>query len=297
MNRRIYAVIVTYNPELKNLNKLVTDLSEQNCHIVVVDNSNKNIIPEDLFVHHENCKVFRLGKNEGIAKAQNIGIKHALDDSANKIIFFDQDSCIQSGFIEDLAAYMDSTAAQIVGPAFIDRDKSHYYPICNIKKNGLREKIHVTDSKTPFTTSVTISSGTMVSKEVFEIVGLMDEGLFIDYVDTEWCLRCFKHNILVHIVPGIKMIHAIGDKSIRIAGVNVPVHSPLRRYYRVRNAFLLLRNRNVPLLLTMREIVFSFIHTVIIVCTQKNKKEYIKYYVRALIDGIKGVKGGYGHNG
>ncbi|MCZ5120895.1 rhamnosyltransferase, partial [Escherichia coli] len=75
--------------------------------------------------------------------------------------------------------------AKIAGPVFIDRDKSHYYPICNIKKNGLREKIHVTEGQTPFKSSVTISSGTMVSKEVFEIVGMMDEELFIDYVDTE----------------------------------------------------------------------------------------------------------------
>ncbi|HFR6515436.1 TPA: rhamnosyltransferase, partial [Shigella flexneri] len=29
MNSNIYAVIVTYNPELKNLNELITELKEQ----------------------------------------------------------------------------------------------------------------------------------------------------------------------------------------------------------------------------------------------------------------------------
>lgn len=81
----------------------------------------------------------------------------------------------------------------------------------------------------------------MVSKEVFEIVGMMDEELFIDYVDTEWCLRCLNYGILVHIIPDIEMVHAIGDKSVKICGINIPIHSPVRRYYRVRNAFLLLR--------------------------------------------------------
>ncbi|HFR6094685.1 TPA: rhamnosyltransferase, partial [Shigella flexneri] len=113
--------------------------------------------------------------------------------------------------------------------------------------------------QTPFKSSVTISSGTMVSKEVFEIVGMMDEELFIDYVDTEWCLRCLNYGILVHIIPDIEMVHAIGDKSVKICGINIPIHSPVRRYYRVRNAFLLLRKNHVPLLLSIREVVFSLI--------------------------------------
>ncbi|EYD84784.1 TPA: rhamnosyltransferase [Escherichia coli] len=295
MNSNIYAVIVTYNPELKNLNALITELKEQNCYVVVVDNST-NFTLKDKLADIEKVHLICLGRNEGIAKAQNIGIRYSLEKRAEKIIFFDQDSRIRNEFIKKLSCYMDNENAKIAGPVFIDRDKSHYYPICNIKKNGLREKIHVTEGQTPFKSSVTISSGTMVSKEVFEIVGMMDEELFIDYVDTEWCLRCLNYGILVHIIPDIEMVHAIGDKSVKICGINIPIHSPVRRYYRVRNAFLLLRKNHVPLLLSIREVVFSLIHTTLIIATQKNKIEYMKKYILATLDGIRGITGGGRYN-
>ncbi|MCV5604459.1 glycosyltransferase, partial [Escherichia coli] len=86
----------------------------------------------------EKVHLICLGRNEGIAKAQNIGIRYSLEKGAEKIIFFDQDSRIRNEFIKKLSCYMDNENAKIAGPVFIDRDKSHYYPICNIKKNGLR---------------------------------------------------------------------------------------------------------------------------------------------------------------
>lgn len=86
MNSNIYAVIVTYNPELKNLNALITELKEQNCYVVVVDNRT-NFTLKDKLADIEKVHLICLGRNEGIAKAQNIGIRYSLEKGAEKIIF------------------------------------------------------------------------------------------------------------------------------------------------------------------------------------------------------------------
>ena len=78
MNSNIYAVIVTYNPELKNLNALITELKEQNCYVVVVDNST-NFTLKDKLADIEKVHLICLGRNEGIAKAQNIGIRYSFE--------------------------------------------------------------------------------------------------------------------------------------------------------------------------------------------------------------------------
>jgi rhamnosyltransferase len=65
----------------------------------------------------------------------------------------------------------------------------------------------------------------------------MRENYFIDYVDTEWCIRAEAMGYKNYVSSKAVMKHAIGDNILKFKYFNVPVHSPFRRYYRVRNAF------------------------------------------------------------
>ena len=121
----------------------------------------------------------------------------------------------------------------------------------------------------------------------------MNEALFIDYVDTEWCLRCARAGISVTVDPRVRMTHSIGDSMIELPGFRVPVHSPERRYYRVRNAFLLLRYTHVPKLMCLSEICFGFVHQFLLVLRGHRRSEYLKLYFRAVIDGLRGRAGRY----
>lgn len=283
----ICAIIVTYNPSFDRVLSLINDLQYQCCEVIVVDNSTSKI---DLFYKQDFTYIW-LGGNKGIATAQNIGIKACLDKNFKAIIFFDQDSKIDDGFISSLYQPMLDNDFKICAPTFFDEKKGFEYAITNVKKNGTRIKLFSEGKNEPFTSSVVISSGTIVRPEVFNLVGLMDDGLFIDYVDTEWCLRCFSENILVHIIPQAKMIHSIGDNSFNVFGFCVPVHSAVRRYYRVRNSFHLLRYKHVPKLLAFREIIFCFVHSLILIFKQKNKKEYLYSFLSGIRDGILNVRG------
>ncbi|QLK60819.1 rhamnosyltransferase [Enterobacteriaceae bacterium Kacie_13] len=290
MNKKINdicAIIVTYNPNINPVLNLATELAGQMCDVIVVDNSPvmSKILNSQLFNY------IWLGGNRGIATAQNVGINFCIESGYKTIIFFDQDSNINEQFIATLFKPMQENDFKICAPTFYDEKKGFEYAITNVRKSGARVKIFSEGKTEPFTSSIVISSGTIVRTDVFEQVGLMDDGLFIDYVDTEWCLRCFSENILVHIIPQAKMIHSIGDKSFNIFGFCVPVHSPARRYYRVRNAFHLFRYKHVPKLLAIREISFCFIHSFILIFKQKNKKEYLYSFLAGIRDGVLNVRG------
>lgn len=283
----ICAIIVTYNPSFENLLLLIDKLTHQNCDVIVIDNSEHNTCNLD-----DKTLSYRwLGGNKGIAFAQNVGIKESLENQYPFTIFFDQDSNVADNFIETLKKPMIINNYKICAPVFYDEKRGFEYAITDVKSNGTRKKIYSNGKNEIFTSSVVISSGTLVKTDIFNTVGIMDDGLFIDYVDTEWCLRCFSENILVHIIPQAKMIHSIGDKSFNIFGFCVPVHSPARRYYRVRNSFHLFRYRHVPKLLAIREITFCFVHSFILIFKQKNKKEYLYSFFAGIRDGILNVRG------
>ncbi|MEI7100767.1 glycosyltransferase family 2 protein, partial [Klebsiella pneumoniae] len=70
--------------------------------------------------------------NEGIAKAQNIGIRFAKENAADGVIFFDQDSEISDNFVESLISdYMSvskyGNAIGMIGPTFMDSRYKFYY--------------------------------------------------------------------------------------------------------------------------------------------------------------------------
>jgi rhamnosyltransferase len=114
----------------------------------------------------------------------------------------------------------------------------------------------------------------------------MRENYFIDYVDTEWCIRAEAMGYKNYVSSKAVMKHAIGDNILKFKYFNVPVHSPFRRYYRVRNAFYMAKESHVPTLLVLREMLFNFIHQAILVTFEKQKMSYIKSYFRAIRDGI-----------
>jgi rhamnosyltransferase len=70
---------------------------------------------------------------------------------------------------------------------------------------------------------------------------MMEEGLFIDYVDIEWGLRARNLGYRNFGVHAAMMAHSLGDEWIEFRGRRVPVHSPLRHYYHFRNAIWLAR--------------------------------------------------------
>lgn len=279
----ICAVIVTYNPDIEVLKKTINELNAINIDCCIIDNTKNSYIPPTS--KHNN--IIRFEDNYGIAKAQNAGIIFAKEKKYDAIIFLDQDSLIRKESIFSLTEMLNNPKTMIAAPIFKDRDKGFYYKIVDISKTGIRKIIKPEGLCGNKLVSTAISSGTLVRTSVFDIVGLMDEDFFIDYVDTEWCLRCAKLNIYIEINPHAEMIHSIGENSLDFYFFRVPVHSPTRRYYRIRNSFLLLRKPSIPKLLAYREIFFAVAHQALIVTFCKNKLEHCKFMFRALVDAMQ----------
>lgn len=284
---KAHAIIVTYYPDVNQLAKMVKTLRRANVDIIIVDNSEStNELDFD-----ECVELICLGDNIGIAAAQNIGIRHALAAGSEAIIFFDQDSCIQLELLTVLLRALDTPKALIVAPVFFDERRGFEYPAIRVDRWGRRTKVYPSTYNSPTSVDIIISSGSAVNRAAFDAVGLMDESLFIDYVDTEWSLRARSCNVPIKVLPQARMLHSIGDDSINLFFARVPIHSAHRRYYRVRNALFLLGMPHIPKLLALREVLFAFIHQSIILLAVSGRRQYLRYFFKALADGVRGKKG------
>jgi rhamnosyltransferase len=146
-------------------------------------------------------------------------------------------------------------------------------------------------AKAPYLVDVIISSGTTATKEVFQVAGGFDEDLYIDYVDTDWCLRCREKNIPIRIVPSAVMYHRVGMNSANMGLLTVQVHSPERCYYQIRNSFNLFRRPYIPFLFAAQELLYTLINRVFLLFIVKQRSLYVRAYFRAISDGLMGVVG------
>ncbi|MDX7992000.1 glycosyltransferase family 2 protein [Xenorhabdus littoralis] len=293
-NTKIVGILVSYNPNIKHLLLVLNSISPQIKELIIVDNGSKNHDEIKENCHYiSNIIYFHSDTNIGLASAQNIGIKNAINKKASHIILFDQDSVITENFIQNLLdgeKNLLSLGKKVaaVGPSFHDPETQKPYP-ATIYFGPFIKRVPMSGMAVEAT--FIISSGSLINTNVLKEIGNMKDELFIDYIDVEWSLRAKSKGYSVFIIPKAKMTHTIGDKRISIFGRTISVHSPLRRYYLIRNSFLISRLSYIPLGYKMRELIFNPIRIFISLFTNKPIKSTLKYSFLAIIDGLKGKSG------
>lgn len=240
---KIIAVVVTYRPHLPRLNAQFHALASQVASVVWVDNASGLTLDDRQTPHH--C--IELATNTGIAHAQNVGILWAREQGATHVLLMDQDSQPAPDMVENLLqALCQRPNAAAVGPRYMDdRQNAHATaksPFVRLNQSGWGfERIPCQTNNDIIQVDCLIASGSLIPITVFDTVGLMRADWFIDYVDTEWCLRARQHCMECYGVCGAKMSHSIGENPFYFMGRAFPVHSPLRHYYQIRNAIFLIK--------------------------------------------------------
>ena len=286
---KICSVIVCYRPNVRRLLQLCDTLRSDGSTVVVVDNTEQPYLVERELL--PGCQLITMGLNTGIAHAQNVGTAAATGAGAEVIAFLDQDSTIERGFLPALVAPLRVGTPDIVSPLYCDDASKAELPSIRVNRYGFTRAVRRGASLGPYPVDIVISSGTAATKEVFDVAGAFDESLFIDFVDTEWCLRCRSKQVSIRVVPSAVMYHRIGSKSVSLGILTIFVHSPVRCYYQLRNCFHLFRKKHIPFLFALRETASVFLSRALLLLFVSDKSAYVKAYCRALWDGAKGVTG------
>ena len=232
---KIAAIVVTYNPD-EGLNKSTKSLIKQVDSIIMVDNGSndegKEIINKIKNKYGEKIEVIFNEENLGIATALNKGVKYELNNDYKWILTMDQDSCAEENMVkimlETYYAIDENERKDILSlfPTFIDRG------IESLDKNNENVKYEYVDAE--------ITSGNLLKAEVFEKAGFFDDSLFIDMVDTDYCMRLNELGIKMIRISGAILNHSIGNsKQVKklFGTFNTSNHSATRRYYMTRNRF------------------------------------------------------------
>lgn len=236
--KKVIAVIVTYNPDIKQLNLNLERIEKEVNKIIICNNS-----IYDLEINKKNIEVLNFRENLGIARAQNIGMDKAFQDGGDYIIQFDQDSTMDKGMINKLVLNYETLLRKgykegIIGPLEYDRDSLERDK--NQKGKEVMNGIYEVDK--------IISSGTLISKEIYNKSGKLLEEWFIDLVDFEYCWRIKNLGYKIYKDTTVGLAHKIGKGKIKSKlGIKIQLWSPFRQYYEFRNRMYSIKMRHIPL--------------------------------------------------
>lgn len=267
-------VVVLYKPDASIIERW-RELADENKDVVFifVDNTPAcDAVPEihkaaASLTHH----IF-LNKNMGIATAQNIGIKFLKDYGCSYIVFFDQDSHPTADLIRNLVkSFIRESSTRHIGALGPK--------VLNSAAIDLKETtgIEVTDK--------IISSGLTTSMQVIDNVGNMEDDLFIDIVDHEWCWRAGRAGYTILIDNNLQLPHRIGKANVKCFGKQIHLTAPTRYFYSFRNSRRMFFRRYVPLKWKLHTIKMM-IRTIILVPVCKDFKGQKRATISNAIRGL-----------
>ncbi len=269
---RIGALLVTYNPNMLELETLLKRLLPQVDLAVLVDNGSENVaslaqLKETYSTSQDAPITLILNEgNLGIAAAQNQGIEFLLAQGCDLVVLSDQDSVPEPDMVQKLYGCLVMAAAQAysgkgapvaaVGPVPVDArgdtasgedvvDVSSALVYSFTKWGPKRRTIpsRQQSKDVPFV----LASGSLIPAKVLRHVGPMNESLFIDHVDLAWCMRAVSMGYRILVCGDAFLEHSLGEERATLpGGRKVHVQSPARNYYMVRNTLFLTRAPFMP---------------------------------------------------
>jgi len=240
----ICAIVVTYHPD-EGLPKRIENISRQVDRVVIVDNQSSAACLVMLKKISSNLGVHLIlnDKNLGVATALNQGVRYVIDYGNTYMWFLtlDQDTIPYPTMVQNLIfAYNDCSFRNQVGIIGSNYQELTTGEILFSSRKENQTWAEVENLPT---------SGCLTSIPIFEEVGNFRDDLFIDYVDTEYCMRLREKGYKVIISPKVCMQHPLGYyKSHKLykflrGRYMVTNYPPLRHYYWTRNGITIARER------------------------------------------------------
>jgi N-acetylglucosaminyl-diphospho-decaprenol L-rhamnosyltransferase len=191
-----------------------------NLEILIVDNGSTDGSVNKIRLELPNILLIENKRNLGFAAGNNIAIRRAAGEF---ILLLNSDTIVLPGTIERLLeVLMTEPKVAAVGPRVLnldgtDQDYPTKFPTLAqmIIRNFVRKQLLWSsgDLHTPLRVDCIMGACLMTRREIFNDIGLLDEGFFFYDEDVDWCVRCKKAGWELWLLPEITIIHLKGQTS------------------------------------------------------------------------------------
>lgn len=213
---KIFVIIVTYKGHqwyercFKSLRN-----SEYPVQTIVIDNASNDGTVEYIREHFPEIHLIESKENLGFGRANNIGMRYALDHGCNYVFLLNQDAWIEPNTLKKLVDVHNSFPEYgILSPMHLAADKKHiesgllsYLANCKITDPTFLQDLYFNSLKEVYTSNYINAAGWFLPKSTLNTIGGFDPIFYHYEEDDDYLNRVLYHGLQVGVVPSARMVH------------------------------------------------------------------------------------------
>ncbi len=242
---QLCAVVVTYNVGWKYRGHFESIISQVNKIFIIDNGSDQETVSLLIKLAKENpgrVQVIFNETNLGVAKAQNIGLSHALEQEFGWVLLLDHDSSAHLDMIYNMGRALDNYPEReqvgLIAPYIkeinVEREPRYIVP----RHKLLFRKKRFGGSGVIDDVLCVMASGSLIRMDTIRKLGKFREEFFIDYIDSEFCMALISRGWKILAVRDAVLEHSLGNMRLHdFLGLEIITsnHSAERRYTIYRN--------------------------------------------------------------
>lgn len=207
---RILVIVVTYNgwPWLDRCLGSVAPAD-----LYVVDNDSTDGSADYVQAHFPSARLVRSAENLGFSKANNLGLKYAMERGYDYAYLLNQDAWLAPGALETLVEAAEAHPDYAVlsplqyqdGYQALDAQFAKLFPSADPARMETPASVH---AGRIVPVKRVMAAHWLVPMAAVKKMGLFSENLFPMYgQDDDWCQRARYHGFKIGVVPGARAVH------------------------------------------------------------------------------------------
>ena len=211
--RNVFVIIVTYRGH-QWYERCFTSLrnSELPVQTIVIDNASNDGTVEYIREHFPEIHLIESKENLGFGRANNIGMRYALDNGCDYVFLLNQDTWIQPNSISELVKiHQKYPEYGVLSPMHVTADKKELYIEIEDGKtdhaNSLLSDCYFQSLKDVYTFNYINAAAWLMTRKTLEIVGGFDPIFFLYGEDDNYLQRMEYHGVKLGLVPRTQIIH------------------------------------------------------------------------------------------
>lgn len=216
MGIKVFAIVVAYNGK-QWYERCFASLraSSMPVETVVVDNASNDGTSEFIKNNYPEITLIESGKNLGFGKANNIGMRYALDAGCDYVFLLNQDAWIEPDALEQLVEiHQKHEDFGILSPMHLNANKDGIEKLLlerlddyKTTDSQLFEDLYFDRLKEVYYTQYVNAAAWLLPRKTIEIIGGFDPVFFHYGEDDNYIHRVMFHGMKVGVCPKTSVVH------------------------------------------------------------------------------------------
>ena len=210
----IYAIVVTYNG-LKWIDFCLGSLRESTIKAVpiIIDNCSIDKTVDYVRNNYPEAIIFEQDKNLGFGQANNVGLRYAIENSADYVLLLNQDAAVAPNMLELCLKQCDGKS--LLSPIHMNgngmRVDNSFRENSLVKCSQLINDIFSGDVKDYYLCGEICAACWLLPISILKTIGGFNPLFFHYSEDNNYYHRLIFHNISIRLVPTAKVYHDRGE--------------------------------------------------------------------------------------